>query len=254
MSDDSSTRGQGGVRPAKVTKTIQFTPVRSGLAADAAAAPTYTIFRSEESDEYEEHLGPQALADAVQSRVAGIGDNFAGTARKAAKLSISAAQTEDFADLKDLISSLTPDAQMVGLHISTGPDSGRVLQEERNVHVKGFIYAASMEADNDFHLIVGRAPNAADALYMTMEVSGLPDAGADSFAQLQGARNAYKQFFGANLPGAAYDFYDPPVPIEIEGSLFFDESHSTGGHPGPKSLRKNIPTIWEVHPISRIVL
>ena len=39
----------------------------------------------------------------------------------------------------------------------------------------------------------------------------------------------------------------------VEGSLFFDMSHATGTPPGPSSLRPNMPTIWEVHPITRIV-
>ena len=43
-------------------------------------------------------------------------------------------------------------------------------------------------------------------------------------------------FFGNQpngLPGLTYDFYDPPIPLEIDGSLFFDLSHVTGGRPGP---------------------
>ena len=74
-------------------------------------------------------------------------------------------------------------------------------------------------------------------------------------ATLQQARDDYKAFFQDHplgLPGA-YDFYDPPIPVEIEGSLFFDMSHVTGGRPGPRDLRDDIPTIWEVHPITRIV-
>ena len=67
------------------------------------------------------------------------------------------------------------------------------------------------------------------------------------------ARDDYKAFFGSNLPGMSYDFYDPPIPVEIEGSLFFDMSHATGSKPGPSSLRDDIPTIWEIHPISKIV-
>ena len=49
-----------------------------------------------------------------------------------------------------------------------------------------------------------------------------------------------------------YDFYDPPIPIQVEGSLFFDMSHATGQRPGPQSLKSRMPTIWEVHPISSI--
>jgi hypothetical protein len=37
--------------------------------------------------------------------------------------------------------------------IGTTATSGRVKEEERNVHVTAFMYAASREVDNDFHLI-----------------------------------------------------------------------------------------------------
>jgi hypothetical protein len=47
--------------------------------------------------------------------------------------------------------------------------------------------------------------------------------------------------------------YDPPIPIEVEGSLFFDMSHANGQGPGPATLRKDIPTIWEIHPVSKIL-
>ena len=61
-------------------------------------------------------------------------------------------------------------------------------------------------------------------------------------------------FFKSDLPGFGYDFYDPPIPIEVEGSLFFDASHARGTPPGPAKLRPHMPRIWEVHPISKIVL
>jgi len=38
----------------------------------------------------------------------------------------------------------------------------------------------------------------------------------------------------------------------VDSSRFFDITHSTGGRPGPQSLRPNMPVIWEVHPITRI--
>ncbi len=118
--------------------------------------------------------------------------------------------------------------------------------------MKAFIYAASHENDNDFHLIVGRDPAKLPEVYMTMELSGLPPKTATSHAKLEAARDAYKGFFHSNLPGMTYDFYDPPIPIQIEGSLFFDMSHATGQRPGPQSLKSRMPTIWEVHPISSI--
>jgi hypothetical protein len=154
-----------------------------------------------------------------------------------------------------LIASLPSVDTMIKLNIPTGPNSDRVAQEKRNIHVKGFLYASSREADNDFHLIVGDAPNAAQEAYMTMEVSGLPPANSAAFAALNAARTSFEQFFGTkNLPGAGYHFYQPPIPAEVEGSLFFDATHSTGQAPGPPSLKSRMPTIFEVHPITSIKL
>jgi hypothetical protein len=85
-----------------------------------------------------------------------------------------------------------------------------------------------------------------------MEVSGLPPANSPHFATLNAARDSYLEFFGDGLPGPSYDFYDPPIPVEIEGSLFFDMSHATGSRPGPSKLRPNMPVVWEIHPVSKI--
>jgi hypothetical protein len=137
--------------------------------------------------------------------------------------------------------------------IKRDKNSNRVQEERRNVRLRVWLYAASREDDNDFHFILGREPGALPKVFMTMELSGLPRSNSSHFARLKAARNAYKDFFGNNLPGAKYHFYNPPVPVEVEGSLFFDITHATGGVPGPAKLRPNMPTIWEVHPISRIV-
>ena len=76
----------------------------------------------------------------------------------------------------------------------------------------------------------------------------------NDFTDLNAARSAFKKFFGAKLPGAGYDFYDPPIPVNIEGSLFFDMTHATGARPGPQSLKSRMPVIWEVHPLTSIKL
>ena len=122
------------------------------------------------------------------------------------------------------------------------------------MHVSAFMYAASREADNDFHLIIGRDPKVTPEMYMTMELSGLPPASSPSFKPLKAARDAFKNFFktrvGSQLPGLTYDFYQPPIPVQIDGSLFFDMTHAQGSHPGPPSLKSRMPVIWEVHPIT----
>lgn len=234
-----------------------------------AGGPTYRILRTTEVDTYEKTPTAMAFAKALTGqktpaasaimaaakKPAPVGDDFAGTARKAAKLSIANAKTENFTDVAKLIATLPSVAQMVKLKIPTTQKSNRVKQEQRNVHITGFLYAASKEADNDWHTIIGLDPKAGKEMYMTMEISGLPPAGSPAFAPLSAARNAFKSFFGAtNLAGASYDFYHPPIPVTIDGSLFFDASHSKGQAPGPPSLKSRMPTIFEVHPVSKIKL
>ena len=237
--------------------------LRAGLPArDSVIAitqtPKFTILHSQEVDRYDEGAEGLGLA-AAEPLAAPAGDNYAGTDRKAAKLSIAAAPMETFTDIADLVASLTPETQMKNHvpKIKTTAASNRVAEEERNVHVDAFIYAASRESDNDFHLVVGRDPQAGGEMYMTMELSGLPPSTASSFALLNAARNAFKAFFaseaGGHLPGTSYDFYDPPLAVTIEGSLFFDMTHATGSRPGPPSLKGHMPVIWEVHPVSSIV-
>src|SRR5437870_3510852 len=148
---------------------------RPGLPAkDSIAAVTtvgkFTIFHTNELDAYEEGAMGPGLAAAVLP-AAPAGDDYTGKARKAAKLSISAAKTQNFKDVKDLVTSLVPDAKMIAHQpkITTAATSKRVKEEERNVHVTAFMYAASREADNDFHLIIGRDLKATPEMYMTME-------------------------------------------------------------------------------------
>jgi len=230
----------------------------SVIAVSSAPGMKYTVIHTNEVDVYEK--GAMAPGIAVARPAAPAGDNFQGTSRKAAKLSISTANTEKFTDIKNLIASLVADAKMKAHKpkIRTTASSNRVKKEERNLHVTAFIYAASREDDNDFHLIIGRRLSATPEMYMTMELSGLPPANSPAFNTLKAAREAFKNFFknnaGGQLPGMTYDFYDPPIPVRVDGSLFFDMSHATGTRPGPASLKSRMPTIWEVHPITKIVL
>ena|SRR5579859_430602 len=245
-----------------VLEASAFIPVAGGQ--------TVQILRSTEFDAYESspetaavsHLLQQgqpsaaALVEALRIPPARLSDNFAGTARAAAKLSIAIGPTEQFVNLRALIGTLPPDEAMVH-HvppIATSSSSTRVTEEQRNVRLVGFLYAASREQDNDFHLIVGRDPAVTPEMYMTMEVSGLPPAHNPSFSRLKSARDAFKAFFGVHLPALTYDFYHPPIPVTIEGSVFFDLDHAVGQHPGPPSLKSRMPTVWEVHPVTAIAL
>ena len=211
----------------------------------------YRVLKTRELDAYERPLAAEEIVTVGAARQAS-GDDFAGTDRHDAKLSIVSAQTEQFDDLQKLVGSLTPDSKMINHNPPLARDPGfqRVAEERRNVRVRAFLYAASREADNDFHFIVGRDTSLSPT-YMNMELSGLPPTTSGTFARLDAARTAYKTFVKGQLPAAGYHHYDPPIPIEVEGSLFFDITHATGPHPGPANIRP--ATIWEVHPISHIV-
>jgi hypothetical protein len=237
-----------------IVAEIGFTPgTRRRVAAAPGVAPAYRILRTTQVDPYDKPV-TRAAIPAIGAAAGPPGDSFKGKSRKAAKLSVASGTPKAFNDLRKLINDLTDDAAMAKHKppITTEPSSDRVVEEKRNVRVDTFLYAASREDDNDFHLIIGRDPERSPSMYMTVELSGLPPKSSKHFSRLSKARKAYKDFFAENLPGTSYDFYDPPVPVRIEGSLFFDMNHATGSKPGPKSLRNDIPTIWEIHPISKI--
>ncbi len=256
-SDEEISRRPGMPERSNIVAEKILTPERRDAEAPAAragGARPYRILRTSETDPYDTPLRPAEIATLGLERFAGFDDAYRGEARKAAKISIADAEVEDFEDIEDLIETLPAEVDMTTRQppITTDATAGRVDEENRNVRVRAFLYAASREDDNDFHLIVGRNPGH-EPMYMTMELSGLPPQDSEHFSRLEGAREAYKEFFGDDLPGASYDFYDPPIPVEVEGSLFFDMSHRSGSRPGPASLRPHIPTIWEIHPITNIL-
>ncbi len=255
MTETQSAQEQAVWMPSRdlIVSEAQLTPAPGATSRDLSQPETtYTVIRTIEVDGYEEPPS-RDLVGGPQARPKG--DNYQGTARKAAKLSIAPGQPQQFADVKALIASLTPDKQMAHHQppITDTADSGRVQEEMRNVHVKAWLYAASMEADNDYHMIIGTDPKQNPPTVMNMELSGLPPSNSPAYATLKAARDAFKKFFGTHTPGTTYDFYNPPIPVEIEGSLFFDITHAAGQKPGPMTLSKYSPTIWEVHPITNIV-
>jgi hypothetical protein len=286
MAPDREVRQQtfGMPDPASIIGEVTFTPKRQAPAdamaaahgltpAAAAAAPAavtvYRVIRTTERDSYDPKVLPvpsaaPAEVAAVPERAAPPRDDYSGKSRKAAKLSIVNGPIEVFNDLQDLIKTFPPNPSMCQHEppISDNASSNRVVEEEHNPRVRAFLYAASHESDNDYHLIVGRDPSLTPHNLMTMEISGLPMSNSASFTTLKAARDAFKEFFASNnlpLPGSEpgredkYDFYNPPFPIEIQGSIFFDVHHCTGSHPGPASLKKYMHTLWEVHPVTDIV-
>jgi len=239
--------------PKNIVQTIEFNQAAHvAAAANAKAAPpTFRILRTNELDPYEKQKSHDTIAASAVKAAAG-GDAFAGTDRKKAKLSISNAKVEKFGDLSALLTSLPSDAKMAAHKpkIATNAASGRVQEEERNVSVDVWLYAASRENDNDYHIIIGRDPDDTDRRYMNAEISGLPPANSSARAKLESVRTSFAAIVQQQTPGLGYDFYDPPVAITVQGSLFFDMTHAKGSKPGPASVKPK--TIWEFHPITSI--
>ncbi len=246
-----------GLPPASaVIREMMLLPGTAVAAAPGTRAGLrgYRVLRTNEVDPKDKKPNKAEIAALRAGFVRAPSDAFAGTARRAAKLSIASAKTEEFEDVQALIETLPSHKAMKDRKpkVSKDKNSRRVKEEQRNVRVRAFIYAASREDDNDFHLIVGRDPDR-EPVYMTMELSGLPTTSSSHHAKLKAVRDAYKEFFGDKIQDTTYDFYDPPIPIEVEGSLFWDASHATGSRPGPSTLRPDMPVVWEVHPIAKIV-
>jgi hypothetical protein len=174
------------------------------------------------------------------------GDDYIGKERREAKLSIASGPMENFSDLKSLLASLPTDS-VASAQI---PKSGRSDDEKRNVRVQAFIYAGKWQVSNDISLVIGPKPGTEPMSYMSAMVSGLPPKDSKFFGQIKSVRNAVRAFFGDVLPGKMYDRYDPPIPVEIEGSLFFNNAHPLGSV-GPSGFKSG--TRWEIHPITKIV-
>jgi len=176
-------------------------------------------------------------------------DNFDGSNRKGAKLSVSSSGLETFATLTSLISSLA-NANDMAAAIS-GSNAPRITEEDRNVRVKKtWLYAYSRQTDEDFHVIVGNTKNPrATTKYFNIEISGLPPAGAATFNDILSSRNSFLTKATENLCKSGYFFYEKPLRVDVTGSLFYDKQHH-GDDIGPGSARP--PDAWEIHPVTKL--
>ena len=222
-----------------------------------AAARTFTSKKS--STTYAYVVTPATDAEFEKFAVPAPGlaapspDNFRGTDRKAAKTSLVSGSPEEFPDVAALLHStlFVADRKMLKHKppISKDETSDRAAEEQHNVTVTGFLYASTKESDNDFHCIVGMAPDQPQQ-FLNVEVSGLPVSGSFR-APLKAVRDAFEDFFGDDLPTSrGYSKFDPPIKVRITGSLFFDVDHKAGVI-GPAGFRPK--TAWEIHPVSEIV-
>ena len=174
---------------------------------------------------------------------------FRGNDRKGPKTTIAPGSIQTFADIEALITSLPPDTDMLNRTPPLERDTNtRVAEENRNVRVTAWIYAVKYEADQDWHVILGTGPNDSTPTYFNAEVSGLPANNAKAYKKLKKVRQNLAELFDFDLPASGYWEYEP-VPVIVEGSLFYDIDHKPGSV-GPKATRP--ATAWEIHPITKL--
>ena len=239
------------------------TPPTEGVAPAAAPAKPLErhgasgqVYRAIPSGEKETYEAEQLAAEAVSCTRWGSegADVFDGCARRTPKttmLPASDAAAEPFEDISALKATLQDDGEMIH-HvplIAHDADSERVAEEMRNVSVDAYLYAVAKESDRDFHLIVGDKDCDASACFLNAEVSALPKTAARR-PPFETVREALVDMFGEE-PGEAYWQIDPPAPIHIEGTLFYDIDHRPGAV-GPSWAKPD--KSWEIHPISVLAL
>lgn len=186
------------------------------------------------------------------------GESFDGSDRKKAKTSFSSAAKQDFPGLDSMLITLPSDSVM-GHHtpaISTSSTSTRVAEERRNVHIsQTWIFAFAREGDEDYHVIIGTTSDKNTATFFNAEISGLPASlSGTTFNKINNARNDFTAHFGITTCHSGYQtqFMDNPVPVEITGSLLFDELHYSQ-HASIGTGVAKPTTYWEIHPISAII-
>jgi hypothetical protein len=217
---------------------------KTAVIHSAKTGRTYTAVQLAEPEVAREPIAPAVPGLAAPSK-----DNFRGTDRAGAKTSLVDGEAETFADVDALTSSglLVADDQMLNHDPAlTRQTDERVDEEDHNVVVTAFLYASKKEGDNDFHCIIGAAPDQTP-VFFNVEVSGLSQ--GQFRQQLKGVRDAFKTFFADQLPGSGYSKFDPPIPVRITGSLFYDIDHKPG-EVGPSGFKPT--TAWEIHPVSAI--
>ena len=189
------------------------------------------------------------IADQIKAR-------FRGHDRLEPKTGTVMGSVKKFGDVAALANSLPSDDDM--RHHTppiTTTTSERMTEEIQNVRVKAWIYAITYESDQDWHVILGTDPSSASRTFFNAEVSGLPGPSAADFSTLRDVRQALADILANDLPSSnKYRVYDHPLPVVVEGPLFFDVDHAAGvvGPSKPTVMRPQ--TAWEIHPITKLML
>jgi hypothetical protein len=257
-SQSSSAAANDSSQAAKATDTIPKGPKLDTVASFQDHNDSMLVFKSPMGNLYTTSLA-SGVEDTVHEMAAPRApgapeskammncneESFAGTDRRAAKVSIATA-TQESIDFDQLLSGLPLDNVMIAKHISKSSTSNRIKEEKRNVKITNvFLYAIKRETDNDYHIIIG---NQAGTKFLNIENAGLPKSSAQAFPTLHAVRDTVENYF-QHLCTQSYRTFNPAIPIDVEGSLFYDIDHAPGSV-GPAAFKPT--TSWEIHPITKI--
>jgi hypothetical protein len=172
-------------------------------------------------------------------------EQFTGEDRKEAKTTYAKGRTKSYDSIGDLLKKLKPDSLAKKLVTDKSP---RASFEKHNVKIDtAYLYSLKHEEDNDYHLIIG---DIAKTNLFNCELSALPVPKNKYSEKIKIVRDSVVNQLGlAGCKFPRYIKFEPPLCICIEGSIFFDDSHSSGGV-GPSELRPD--SAWEIHPIKML--
>jgi hypothetical protein len=174
-------------------------------------------------------------------------DLFRALYRRAVRTSASQAEVETFNDLASLLETLPADE---AIRPKIGPTTPRTPEEDRNVSVRARLHAIKKQHSNDYSLIIGKRARRGAPIFMVCRVSGLPTEPGPNRILLSYMRATFRDLFeGVGPVSERYSLLNPPRPVTVTGSLFFNGNHKPGevGPAAAKALKTT--TSWEIQPV-----
>ena len=183
-------------------------------------------------------------------------NHYTGKDRKDAKTNeVDHTKYASFASLKEMKKGLKLPSDTVMRSRLTRTSLRSATENKGAILDKVFLFAFKRESDNDYHLIIGDDADLKKATLFNMEISGLP---TPDNQDLDNARKAFLDAFNLNdktCMSSYAMFIDKPVPVHVEGAVFFDVDHKAGSvGPIKNGVSLRPKSAWEIHPISSFSL
>jgi hypothetical protein len=184
---------------------------------------------------------------------------FDGKFRRVAKTKLPPGPAREYASVQEfvdqVVTPLNDQAVRQQFPAVFNKTADRVAPERHKVRVHALLYAVKLEGDEDLHCILG---DIEPTPYITAEVSGL--AAPQTTGTLVRVREQLRSLIGeTGLQKSKSRYFrpEPPVPVMVTGSLFYDTEHDPGqigpNASGPGKPARKAVTQWEIHPVHSMV-